>query len=76
MKIKSTVAALSAAVAVAGTLALVSTSAQAADCKHKVGSILSLTGSYGAYGVPISRLPKWVWNKSTPPAPLWVLVVI
>jgi ABC-type branched-chain amino acid transport syst ems, periplasmic component len=55
MKIKSTVAALSAAVAVAGTLALVSTSAQAADCKHKVGSILSLTGSYGAYGVPISK---------------------
>ncbi|MBT3788874.1 MAG: ABC transporter substrate-binding protein [Alphaproteobacteria bacterium] len=55
MKIKTTVAALSAAVTVAGTLALASTSAQAAECKHKIGAVLSLTGSYGAYGVPISK---------------------
>ena len=29
--------------------------AQAQDCTYKVGSVLSLTGSYGAYGVPISK---------------------
>jgi len=27
----------------------------AAQCTHKIGSILSLTGAYGAHGVPISR---------------------
>ena len=27
----------------------------AADCTHKIGSVLSLTGAYGAHGVPISR---------------------
>ena len=26
-----------------------------AACKHKVGAVLSLTGAYGAHGVPISR---------------------
>jgi len=26
-----------------------------AACMHKVGSVLSLTGSYGSYGVPISK---------------------
>ena len=36
-------------------MALASSSVMAADCKHVVGSVLSLTGSYGAYGVPISK---------------------
>ena len=27
----------------------------ATDCTHKIGSVLSLTGAYGAHGVPISR---------------------
>ena len=26
-----------------------------AACKHKIGAVLSLTGAYGAHGVPISR---------------------
>ena len=26
-----------------------------AACEHKVGAVLSLTGAYGAHGVPISR---------------------
>ncbi len=30
-------------------------SAAYAACTHKVGSVLSLTGSYGAFGVPISK---------------------
>ncbi|NNG03393.1 MAG: ABC transporter substrate-binding protein [Inquilinus sp.] len=29
--------------------------AQAQDCTYKIGSVLSLTGSYGAFGVPISK---------------------
>ena len=29
--------------------------AHAQDCEYRVGSVLSLTGSYGAFGVPISK---------------------
>ena len=55
MTFKTTVKSATAAAAIAGAVALSGASAQAADCTHKVGSVLSLTGSYGAYGVPISK---------------------
>jgi branched-chain amino acid transport system substrate-binding protein len=55
MSIKSSVTAFTVTATVLGAVALTGSVAQAADCKHKIGSVLSLTGSYGSYGVPISK---------------------
>ncbi len=38
-----------------GTAIIGAPAAHAQDCGHTVGSVLSLTGSYGAFGVPISK---------------------
>lgn len=48
-----------ATAAAAGIVLLAGTpfagTAQAQDCTHKIGGVISLTGSYGAFGVPISK---------------------
>ena len=41
--------------ALSAVFAVLSQGVRAEDCTRTVGSILSLTGSYGTYGVPISR---------------------
>ena len=48
-----TTAALAGIVMLSGTHFAVP--AQAQDCTHKIGGVISLTGSYGAFGVPISK---------------------
>ncbi len=39
----------------AGSTVGVAPAAHAQDCTYTIGSVLSLTGSYGAFGVPISK---------------------
>ena len=39
----------------AAVVAVLAQGARADDCSRTIGSVLSLTGSYGTYGVPISR---------------------
>ncbi len=38
-----------------GTAIIGAPAAYAQACGHTVGAVLSLTGSYGAFGVPISK---------------------
>ena len=55
MKIRSQFTALALAGALSATAAVTAPAALAADCNRTIGSVLSLTGAFGAFGVPISR---------------------
>jgi len=55
MKTRALLAPLAVAGAVLAASAFTTTGAHAQDCSRTIGSVLSLTGSYGAFGVPISR---------------------
>ncbi|MDA0368741.1 MAG: ABC transporter substrate-binding protein [Proteobacteria bacterium] len=55
MKARTLVAPFALAGAVLAASVAVAPSANAQNCSHTVGAVLSLTGSYGAFGVPISR---------------------
>ena len=55
MKIRSRFTAIALAGAFSVSAAVTAPVALAADCTRIIGSVLSLTGSYGAFGVPISR---------------------
>jgi ABC-type branched-subunit amino acid transport system substrate-binding protein len=55
MKTRALLAPFAVAGAVLAASALTATGAQAQNCSHTIGAVLSLTGSYGAFGVPISR---------------------
>ena len=55
MKIRSHLTALALAGAFSVSTAVVAPAAFAADCTRTIGSVLSLTGSFAAFGVPISR---------------------
>ncbi|MCH8187746.1 MAG: hypothetical protein IIB66_03415, partial [Proteobacteria bacterium] len=56
MKLKKLVASVGIlGVLASGTAIIGAPAAHAQDCGHTVGAVLSLTGSYGAFGVPISK---------------------
>ena len=55
MKARALIAPFALAGAVFAASAAVAPDANAQSCSHTIGAILSLTGSYGAFGVPISR---------------------
>ena len=55
MKVRPPFTALALTGALFVTAAAAAPAALAADCARTIGSVLSLTGSYGVHGVPISR---------------------
>lgn len=55
--------------AAVGVVAALSTihapSAEAQDCEYTIGAVISLTGSYGAFGVPISKAAELAVEQVT-----------
>ena len=58
MKARTLLAPLAVAGAVLAASSFTATTAHAQNCSHTIGSILSLTGAYGTFGVPISRVAE------------------
>jgi branched-chain amino acid transport system substrate-binding protein len=58
MKARTLFAPLAVAGAVLVASSFTTTTAYAQNCSHTIGGILSLTGSYGTFGVPISRVAQ------------------
>ena len=55
MRHRNFVLPIAAAGAVAAWALATPPAAHAQDCEYTIGAVLSLTGSYGAFGVPISK---------------------